>query len=407
MNTIELTDFRTCEQALKEPHLKQSLYDEGAIVMDRVLVTLHGDEHRERRLLEKRVFRRDFFRHHEFEVIPDVYAKVLGQFADQGALDVVDLGYRVMLYLAIHFAGIDQQTQDESEFDDLVRMLRTFGHAATLGQAKGDREAAKAEIQATLDEFDQRFFQPSAARRQALLDALARGEIAEDELPMDVLTVLLQNQDGIDLARDMVLRETAFYFLAGAHTSVHSLGHAVHHLLQWCAAHPEQRVELEEDTTRLQHFVHESFRLHPSSPVSWRRALEPTAFLDGQQAEPEDKVVINLRQANRDPAIFGDDAAEFNPDRLVPNGIDRTGLTFGIGIHVCLGKNLAAGTLPRPGQVIADNKRQLGTIAWVAQALLKLGIEPDPQGQAQLDETIERETWQTYPVVFDLSRAQT
>ncbi len=401
MNTVELSDYRACEKALKEPHLKQALYDEGAIVMDRVLVTLHGDEHRTRRLLEMRVFRRDFFRQHEQEVIPEIYEQVLAHFASQGHMDVVDFGYRVMLYLAIRFAGIDTQDGSREEFDDLVRMLRTFGLAATLGQSKLDREEAKAEIRATLNEFESRFFTPSAQRRRALIEQVAEGMLTEDDLPMDVLTVLLRNEDGVDLDGDMVLRETAFYFLAGAHTSVHSLGHAVHHLLDWCAEHPDQRKALEQDTARLQHFVHESFRLHPSSPVSWRTALQATEFLDGQQAAQGDKVVINLRQANRSPEIFGADAAAFNPDRQVPQGIDRTGLTFGIGIHSCLGKNLAAGTLPREGQIVPEEKRQLGTVAWIAQALLRLGIQRDPEQPGALDQTIERETWQTYPVIFE------
>ena len=69
MKTLELTAYRDCEQALKLPDLKQALYDEGAILMDRVLVTLHGEEHRLRRNAEMRVFRRHFFRHFEHEVI--------------------------------------------------------------------------------------------------------------------------------------------------------------------------------------------------------------------------------------------------------------------------------------------------------------------------------------------------
>ena len=401
MNTVELNDYRACEQALKEPHLKQALYDEGAIVMDRVLVTLHGDAHRARRLLEKRVFRRDFFRQHEQVVIPEIYDQVLAQFAAKGRMDVVDFGYRVMLYLAIRFAGIDPQDGSRAEFDELVGMLRTFGLAATLGQSKLDREAAKVEIRATLDAFERRFFRPSAERRRALIAQLDAGSLSEDDLPMDVLTVLLRNEDGIDLDADMVLRETAFYFLAGAHTSVHSLGHAVHHLLEWCEEHPEDRLALEQNAGRVQRFVHESFRLHPSSPVSWRTALEATAFLDGQQAAPGDKVVINLRQANRSPEMFGSDAASFNPERSVATGIDRTGLTFGIGIHACLGKNLAAGTLPREGQQVPNEKRQLGTVAWIARALLQLGIRRDPERPGALDQTIELETWQSYPVRFE------
>ncbi len=401
MQTIELNTFRACEDALKNSDLKQALYDEGAIVMDRVLVTLHGEEHRTRRVLEMRVFRRDFFRRYEQEVIPEIFARVLQQFQQQASVDVVEFGYRVMVYLAIAFAGIDTQDESTEEFDDLVRMLRMFGVAATLGQSNLDREATKLEIQRTLDEFDTRFFTPSAERRREAIKRFEAGEIGEDDLPMDVLTVLLRNEDAIDIARDLVLRETAFYFLAGAHTSVHSLGHIVDHLLTWCEEHPEDRARLASDTELLQHFVHESFRLHPSSPVSWRKALAPVSFLDGQSAETGDKVVVNLRDANRDASIFGDDAAEFLPERTVPPGIDRTGLTFGIGIHSCLGKNLAAGTLPRPGETISEDKRQLGTLTWIARGLLQAGMRKDPERQGELDRTIARETWQTYPVLLD------
>ena len=400
MATIELKDYRVCEKALLEPDLKQALYDEGAVLMSKVLVTLHGEEHRARRVLEMRVFRRNFFRHYEHEVIPGVFEEVARPFLEAGKADVVDFAYRVMVYLAVAFAGIDLQTRSRSEFDDLVRMLRMFGVAATLGQSKLDREAAKKEIAATLGEFDERFFTPSAERRQAMIDRFNAGDIEEDSLPMDVLTVLLRNEDKLDLVRDMMLRETAFYFLAGAHTSVHSLGHVMHHLLTWCEERPEDRQELVHDTALIQRFVHESFRLHPSSPVSKRAALSDVEFLSGDKASTGDTVVINLQQANRDTSIFGGDAPEFNPYRETPKGVTETGITFGIGMHSCLGKNLAAGTLPKPGETVDPERRQLGMVAWVAHALLRCGAVKDPDNPGYLDPTITRETWAEYPILF-------
>ena len=61
MKTIELTDYVSAEAALRSSELKQALYNEGAVLMQDVLVTLHGDAHRSRRHSEMRVFRRDFF----------------------------------------------------------------------------------------------------------------------------------------------------------------------------------------------------------------------------------------------------------------------------------------------------------------------------------------------------------
>jgi cytochrome P450 len=368
--------------------------------MDQVLVTLHGEAHRVRRLAEMSVFRRDFFRRYEHEVIPSVVGEVMAATDTAGDVDLVDLGYRFMVYLSVNFAGIDLADRSRAEFDDLVRMLRTFGVAATLGQSNIDREAAKAEIRATLDEFDRRFFEPSAARRRALIERVACGELDADELPMDVLTVLLRKEHELAMVRDMMLRETAFYFLASAHTSVHSLSHAVHHLLDWCEAHPDGRQALLANPERVQRCVHESFRLHPSSPVALRRALAPVTFRNGATAATGDTVVIHLRQANRDTDVFGADAAQFNPGREVPAGVPETGITFGTGMHACLGRNLAAGALPPPGRAVDPQHRQLGTVAWIARALLERGVSRDASRPGHLDQTIERETWQRYPVQF-------
>lgn len=400
MKTLELTGYRDCEQALKLPELKQALYDDGAILMDRVLVTLHDDEHRQRRNAEMRVFRRHFFRHFEHEVIPSVFEQVMSE-ANRQEEDIVDLGYHFMVFLALKFAGIDPQENTRAEFNDMVSMLRMFGVAATLGQAKDKEQLAAAteEVRQTLQEFDRRFFTPSAERRQQLIDRVNAGEIDEDELPMDVLTVLLRDEDELNLVRDMILRETAFYFLAGAHTSVHSLGHAVHHLLDWCDQHPGARHELTQNPALVQRFIHESFRLHPSSPISKRRCLADVVLPDGQQAMADDIVIINLRQANRESAIFGHRPEDFDPYREIEKGVFETGITFGIGIHACLGKNLAAGNLVRPGSV-AGESHQYGTVAWIAHGLLAAGIERHPERHPELDQTIDRETWLHYPVCF-------
>ena len=399
--TVELTTFKACEKALSEPDLRQALYDAGAVLMEKALVNLHGDEHRARRVLEMQVFRRNFFRQYERETIPAAFNDNIKPIIATGKGDVVDIGQRVMLHLSIAFAGVDPQEHTDEEFEVMLRCLQDFGIAATLGQAKGDRAALEKQVAATLKEFEERFYRPSLERRKKLVAQFEAGEISEEDLPRDILTVLVHKGHTVDLTPEIIMKEAAFYYLAGGHTSVHSLGHAMDHLLTWCEDHPEDREKLENDLHLTQRFVHESFRLHPSSPISKRRALSPVEFVDGQKAGEGDIVVVNLRAANRDESIFGDDAAKFDPYRELPAGINETGITFGVGIHSCLGRNLAAGTFVKPGGKIDPENHQYGAVAWVANGLLRHGARKDPDNAGQLDQTIERETWSSYPIVFD------
>jgi len=405
VNTVTLTDYRTVENALCNTNLKQALYDEGGVLMDKVLVTLHGAEHRERRTLEMKLFRRNYFRYYEEEVIPEILEQCMRWRLDEGRADVVDFGYDAMSSLTVAFAGLDRQEHTIEESKTLTRLIRSLGKAATLGQSKLDREQIRAEIRETLDEFKERLFDPSYARRKAFVDRFNKGELAEEDLPRDVLTVLIRNEDRINLTLDLLVRETAFFFLAGAHTSVHSLGHAIHHLLAWIEDHPQDEDRLISDPLYLQRFVHESLRLHPSSPIAKRRALAPVSFTDGQQAAEGDIVVLDLNTANRSKEIFGEDAGAFNPHRSWPARTAPFGLTFGAGMHACLARNLAAGTILKYGKAPDPEDHQIGTVATIAGALLKHGVRRDPEQPGRLDTTITRDTWESYPVVFGAAGA--
>lgn len=398
MSTITVTGYREANQTLCLGDLKQSLYDEGKVLMDKVLVALHGDEHRARRLLEMRIFKKDFFHYYEREVLPPVVQRTLAKFLPTGRADLMDFGRRAMLDLTADFAGIDRPLGTDEERDDLVRLLHGLGAAATLGQFQGDREPLREAIRQTLREFDERYFTPSAARRQALVDQLARGEITEDALPRDILTVLLRNEDGIELPRDMILRETAFYYLAGAHTSVHSLTHSMHEIFTWIAKHPEDAARVKSDPIFVQRCVHESMRLHPSSPVAKRKPLCPVHLPTGETVQGDDEVIVDLLNANRQTGTFGEDAKDFNPNRQLPGNQPPYGLTFGVGVHTCLGRNLAAGDVARPNADPATH--QYGTVTLLARALLEAGARPDPERAPAREPNVAREAWATYPVLL-------
>jgi len=399
MHKFTIDRYAGAAEALRQRDLRQALYDEGAVIMDRVLVNLHGDEHKARRNLESKVFRRDFFKFYETTVFPATLAETLAPLLAAGRMDLVDFGYRVMVNLTADFTGIDRPDRSPRETEELVATLRIFGRAATLAHYKDDRDAVRRETVATLARFDRDYFTPSVKRRARLLEQFAAGAIDETAMPRDVLTVLLRNEDGIDLDRDVTLREIAFFALAGAHTSIHTLSHAMHELFTWCAQHPQDRARLETDPLFVQRCVHESIRLHPSSPVAARRALCPVALPDERNATQGDEVIIDLHTANRDMAAFGDDASDFNPYRVLQKGQTPYGLSFGLGMHACLGLNLAAGVLPKPDTDPAQH--HYGTVAMIVRALLAHHVHPDPADAPAKDATTARDLWGRYPVLLE------
>lgn len=399
MSTVTIKAFEEASQALRQNDLRQALYDEGAVLMAKVLVNLHGEEHRLRRNLESKVFRRDFFDYYEHEVFPQTLSETLAPVLAMGRMDLVDFGYRVMANLTADFTGIDRPHKSPEETARLLGMLRTFGLAATLAHSKQDREAIKAQVRDALAAFDAAYFEPSVARRRALIEAVQAGDAPEESLPRDVLTVLLRNEDAIELTRDVLLKEVAFFALAGAHTSIHTLSHAFHEILTWCAAHPEDRARLDADPLFLQRCVHESMRLHPSSPVAARRALCPVHWGGEAGAATGDDVVIDLWAANRDSTVFGADAAAFNPHRAVPRTQNPYGLSFGLGMHSCIGRNLAAGVVPK-GEVDPAT-HQFGTVTLIVRRLLDHNARPDPADPASRDQRTARIMWGRYPLLLD------
>lgn len=397
MSLVTVDSYQAANAALKQKDLRQALYDEGAVIMREVLVNLHGDEHRTRRNVETQVFRRDFFRYYEHEVFPRTLEETIAPFLAAGKMDIVDFGYRVMVNLTADFTGIDRPKKSPEETEQLIKMLRLFGRTATLAHSTEDREPIRRAALDALADFQRDYVDPSVARRQALIASVNRGELSEEDLPRDILTVLLKNQDTVQLADDVRVREMAFFALAGAHTSIHTLGHVMHEIFTWCASHPEDWSRFETDPLFVQRAVHESIRLHPSSPIAARRALCPV-HVAGKDVQADTRVNVDLQKANRDPAAFGADAERFNPDRPRGAKVPPYGLSFGLGMHACLGLNLAAGALPKPDTDPDDH--HYGTVAMIVRTLLAHRARPEPGSPPRKDTTTARDIWATYPVTL-------
>jgi cytochrome P450 len=367
-------------------------------VMADVLVNLHGDEHRARRRLENRLFRRETQQRYERSLFPPIVAETLAPHLANGRAELVSLSHQLMMNLAAFTAGVDRPERTAEETLHLYSYLMRFIEGATLAHYTGDRDAKRAEVAAALAAFDEEFLAPSIARRRAALEAVSAGELDEDELPRDVLTVLLRNQDDLELAPEVVLRETCFYLLAGAHTSATAFVRTLHSVFELDRRAPADAERARHDLAFLQRCVHETIRLQPSSPVAMRWALEPIELPGGEAVAAGDKVVIDLMAANRDPSAYGPDADAFDPHRELPPGVAPWGLSFGLGMHACIGQELAAGSdLVESGD---DVERLYGLVPVAAHALLQAGARPDPDDPARLDPTSARGYWASYPVLL-------
>ncbi|BBX17451.1 cytochrome P450 [Mycolicibacterium duvalii] len=152
-----------------------------------------------------------------------------------------------------------------------------------------------------------------------------------DDLMTELLNAEIEEPDGTrrQLDRTEVLAYTAMIAGAGGETTARLIGF----MGELLANHPDQRRELVADPTLIPLAVEETLRFEPPSPVQARYVARDVELYGQTVAEGSFMLLLN-GSANRDDTHYPD------PDRY---NIHRTGghLSFGQGIHFCLGSALA------------------------------------------------------------------
>ena len=393
---VVLTSHADVRDAFRQRDLKQALYDAGGAVMAGSLITLHGDDHKLRRRVENRLFRRGTFRWWELHLVPGIIEQAFARPLAEGHADLAQLGRRTIIYLTGLVAGIDPPDTDEAG-GALEHFVAVFSAGATVVHSTRPPGEVAAEVDLAMQDFDTMFVEPSIARRRALLEDLAAGRIEEAELPRDVLLALLRNQDELGVDRDLVRREVAFYLQAGSHSTANLFTQTAHEVFTRIGD-PAFAARL-ADPLFVQRCVHEALRLHPASPVAWRRALAHVTLKSGRRLPLGSLVELVLTMANTDLDVWGADAADFDPDRAVPDGVAPWGHSFGGGAHACIGMELDGGVPPSLERGV-EQEPVFGTVALMTQALLAHGARPDPGHPPMLDPSSQRENFASYPVVF-------
>lgn len=137
-------------------------------------------------------------------------------------------------------------------------------------------------------------------------------------------------EDGERLTDDELVTNGTFLFGAGHETTQNLIGNGVNALLR----NPAQLEKLRADPSLGRNAIEEFLRYDPPVQVTGRSAMTEVELPD-VTIEAGERVVLLLAAANRDPARFDD------PDRLDITRPDVRPLSFGGGIHHCLGAALA------------------------------------------------------------------
>ncbi|GHA20641.1 biotin biosynthesis cytochrome P450 [Arenicella chitinivorans] len=152
------------------------------------------------------------------------------------------------------------------------------------------------------------------------------------ETPDDLMTAFIKAEhEGSKLTREEVVRFCLTLVVAGAETTGYLLGNIVCTLAQ----EPEFFDLLKQDRHLIRPFIEESLRRDGPPQRLFRVAVKDTD-IGGVTIKQGDWVALFYAAANRDPSVFEE------PDRFVigRSNINKQ-LTFGRGIHHCMGARIA------------------------------------------------------------------
>ena len=212
--------------------------------------------------------------------------------------------------------------------------LRTIGYLFGIPEADQDVYRKATDDAITTDgtpiEFDQSSFDAVLA---VLGDYVEwRSKNPGDDLMTELLNAEVDEPDGSrrPLTRDEVVTYASMIAGAGNETATRLIGFT----MQLLAQHPDERRLLVEDPSLVPNAIEEILRLESPSPVQARWVQHDVEVLG--TTVPEGSIMLLLNgAANRDERHWA------NPNRLDLHRDEGPHLSFGYGLHFCLGAALA------------------------------------------------------------------
>ena len=212
--------------------------------------------------------------------------------------------YVIMDMLAIPYSAFPELKEASDELRAFIGGARADGDRYARARSGAERLAA--------------FFRRLIAERRA-----APGEDF-------VSRMIAARDDEGRLSEDELVATCMLVLFAGHETTTHLLGNAVHALLD----HPAQLQRLRDDPALIESAVEEFLRYDgPSNAIA--RVVKVDHQIDGRQLRAGDRVFGFANAANRDPRMFA------APQALDIGRTPNRHLTFGFGLHFCMGAPLA------------------------------------------------------------------
>ena len=147
----------------------------------------------------------------------------------------------------------------------------------------------------------------------------------------DIISALMAVEDAGDrLTHDELLATLLLLLVAGNETTRNLIGNGTLALIK----HPDQMARLRDDPDLMESAIHEMLRYDSPVQLDGRDAVEDVE-IGGKRIRAGQRVISSLGAANRDPSAFT------NPNALDISRAEKSHISFGRGIHHCLGAPLA------------------------------------------------------------------
>ncbi|HEY0219116.1 MAG TPA: cytochrome P450 [Afipia sp.] len=265
-------------------------------------LTLDPPDHRSSRMMILPLFTPQAIQAYEPQ-ITEICDRLIDRFIDRGHCDAaVEYAQEITARMMARFFGVSE---------DIGPQFRTWIYEnLELGLVEPEIYARSTK------EIDDYFANEVAIRRKN----------PTSDLISYLITTKLNDKQMSD---DDVVAALRLLMTAGIGTTWSTIGASIWHL----ATHPEDLARLVAEPDLMPSAIEEFLRAY--APASLGREVRKDVEINGQQLKAGQMVFMAFPAANRDPDVFPD------ADKVVLDRKDNKHMAFGIGIHRCLGSNLA------------------------------------------------------------------